>query len=57
MVRRIGAFSYSHSQLDDVIRYVRNQEEHHKKSTFRDEYLSYLKRYEINFDEKYIFEE
>lgn len=52
-----GAFSYSHSQLDDVIRYIQNQETHHKKSTFRDEYLSYLKRYEINFDVKYIFEE
>lgn len=52
-----GAFSYSHSQLDDVIRYIQNQEAHHKKSTFRDEYLSYLRRYEINFDEKYIFEE
>jgi REP element-mobilizing transposase RayT len=51
-----GAFSYSHSQLGNVIRYIQNQEEHHKKSSFKDEYLSYLKRYEIDFDEKYIFE-
>jgi REP element-mobilizing transposase RayT len=52
-----GAFSYSHSQLGDVIRYIQNQERHHKKSSFKDEYLSYLKRYEIDFDEKYIFQE
>lgn len=52
-----GAFSYSHSQLDDVIRYIQNQEEHHKKSSFKDEYVTYLKRYEIDFDERYIFEE
>jgi putative transposase len=51
-----GAFSYSHSQLDNVIRYIQNQEKHHKRSSFKDEYLKYLKRYEIDFDEKYIFE-
>lgn len=51
-----GAFSYSHSQLDYVIRYIQNQEEHHKKSSFKNEYLTYLKRYEIDFDEKYLFE-
>jgi putative transposase len=50
-----GAFSYSHSQLGDVIRYIENQEEHHKKTTFKDEYLSFLKKYQIDFDEKYLF--
>lgn len=51
-----GAFSYSHSQLGDVIRYIQNQETHHKKKSLKEEYLEYLKRYEIDFDEKYIFE-
>ena len=51
-----GAFSYSHSQLDGVIRYIQNQEQHHQKTTFKDEYLTYLKRYEVDFDENYLFE-
>jgi putative transposase len=51
-----GAFSYSHSQLRDVIRYIENQEEHHKKVTFKDEYLKFLQRYQIDFDEKYLFD-
>lgn len=51
-----GAFSYSISQLDDVIRYIQNQEEHHKETSFKDEYLKYLKRFEIEFDEHYVFE-
>jgi putative transposase len=51
-----GAFSYSISQLDDVIRYIQNQEEHHKETDFKDEYLKYLKRFKIEFDENYVFE-
>jgi putative transposase len=51
-----GAFSYSHSQLDNVIKYVINQEEHHKKITFREEYLKILQKFEVPFDEKYLFE-
>ncbi len=51
-----GAFSYSISQLDDVIRYVQNQEEHHRETSFKDEYLKYLKRFDIEFDENYVFE-
>lgn len=51
-----GAFSYSRSHLDDVIRYIRRQEEHHNGITFKDEYTSLLKRYEVDFEEKYIFE-
>lgn len=51
-----GAFSYSISQLDDVIRYIQNQEEHHEQMSFKDEYLKYLKRFDIEFDENYVFE-
>lgn len=51
-----GAFSYSISQLDDVIKYIENQEEHHKEKSFKDEYLKYLKRFEVDFDEKYVFD-
>ncbi len=52
-----GAFSYSHSQLTNVINYIQNQEEHHKKKTFKDEYLTFLKSYNIDYEEKYIFNE
>ncbi|MBL0052279.1 MAG: IS200/IS605 family transposase [Bacteroidetes bacterium] len=51
-----GAFSYSYSQIDSVYKYILNQEEHHKRQTFRDEYLSFLKKYKVPFDERYIFE-
>lgn len=51
-----GAFSYSKSQVDQVCKYILNQEEHHKKVGFREEYLSILKKSEIDFDEKYLFE-
>jgi REP element-mobilizing transposase RayT len=51
-----GVFSYSKSQRKDIIRYVENQEEHHKQSTFREEYLKILDRFEVDFDDKYIFE-
>ena len=51
-----GAFSYSHSALGDVIAYISNQKEHHKKITFRDEYISFLKKFEIAYDEKYLFD-
>ena len=52
-----GAFSYSHSQLDKVIQYIENQKVHHRKRTFRDEYLSFLKAFNIAHDEKYVFDE
>ncbi|MFN8258429.1 MAG: IS200/IS605 family transposase [Bacteroidales bacterium] len=51
-----GAFSYSHSQLDDVYQYILNQEEHHKKRTFKEEYLDFLKKFEIEYDEQFLFE-
>ena len=51
-----GSFSYSHSQLNDVIKYIANQKEHHKTRTFKDEYLSFLKAFEIEFSNEYLFE-
>jgi putative transposase len=51
-----GAFSYSRSQLDSVIKYILNQEKHHKKKTFKEEYIGFLKKFEIGYDEKYLFE-
>ena len=52
-----GAFSYSHSQIDQVVRYINNQENHHKKKTFKEEYLLLLKKFNIQFDEKYILKD
>ncbi len=51
-----GAFSYSKSQVDTVVNYILNQEEHHKKETFKTEYLNFLNKFEIDYDEKYLFE-
>jgi len=51
-----GAFSYSQSQKDSVIKYIMNQEKHHAKRTFKEEYLELLRRFEINYNEKYLFE-
>lgn len=51
-----GAFSVSHSQLDKVINYIINQKEHHKKRTFKEEYLDLLNKYMVEYDEKYLFE-
>jgi hypothetical protein len=42
---------------DNVYQYIANQEEHHKKQTFRDEYLEFLKNFKVSYDERYIFEE
>ena len=50
-----GAFSYGHSQLNDVIEYICDRERHHARRSFRDEYLRFLKKYEVDHDEKYIF--
>lgn len=51
-----GAFSYSRSQRDTVIKYIMNQEEHHRAQTFREEYLGLLQNFEVEYDEKYLFE-
>ncbi len=52
-----GAFSYSKSQIKTVIEYIENQELHHQKITFREEYLEMLQKFEVDYDEKYIFHE
>ena len=51
-----GAFSYSHSHIDNVAKYVMNQKEHHKKISFKEEYIDFLKKFEIEYDEKYLFD-
>ena len=51
-----GAFTYSHSQLNDVINYIKNQEKHHKRKTFKEENLEFLEKFEIQYDPKYVFE-
>jgi len=50
-----GAFSYSHSQLSTVIRYIQNQQTHHRKRSFHDEYVALLDRFDVPYDERYIF--
>jgi putative transposase len=51
-----GGFSYSLSSLDGVIRYIQNQDEHHAKRSFRDEYTQLLRKFGVAFDEKYVFD-
>ena len=51
-----GVFSYSKSQIDRVVKYILNQPEHHKKQVFREEYLSFLNKFTIDYDPKYLFE-
>jgi REP element-mobilizing transposase RayT len=50
-----GAFSYSHSQLDTIANYIRNQEKHHTKRSFREEYIELLEKFNVEYDPKYIF--
>ncbi len=52
-----GAFSYSKSHVPAVIQYIQNQEQHHSKQTFLDEYKAFLQAFDVSFDEKYIFKE
>ena len=51
-----GAFSYSHEQINKVYQYILNQELHHQKLSFQEEYLTLLKEFDIAFEEKYLFE-
>ncbi len=51
-----GAFTYSKSQIDNVVKYILNQPEHHKKKTFKEEYLMMLQKFEIEYNEQYLFE-
>ena len=52
-----GAFSVSQSQVDAVRAYIRNQEERHRQTPFKTEFITLLRRHEIEFDPKYVFEE
>jgi hypothetical protein len=52
-----GAFSYSRSQISNVVNYIEHQEKHHRKKTFLEEYKQFLEQFEIEFDERYIFKE
>jgi putative transposase len=54
--RGYGVFSYSRSHIDKVVKYIINQQTHHKKKSFKDEYLEFLKKFEIDYEEKYLFE-
>jgi putative transposase len=51
-----GAFSYGHSQLETIIRYIQNQEKHHKRRSFKNEYLTLLRKFDIAFEDKYVFD-
>lgn len=51
-----GAFTYSKSQIDKVVKYVLDQPEHHKKQSFKNEYVLLLQKFEIDYDPKYVFD-
>ncbi len=51
-----GAFSYGHSQIDAVVKYIHNQEKHHGRRTFKEEYLEMLDKFKVAYDEKYVFQ-
>ncbi|UII33776.1 IS200/IS605 family transposase [Fulvivirga ulvae] len=51
-----GAFSYAHSQLGVVINYINNQDERHKRTSFKEEYVSFLNKFNVDYNEKYLFE-
>ena len=51
-----GAFSVSHSNVPAVVRYIRAQEKHHRRVSFQEEFVSFLKRNDIRYDERYIWE-
>lgn len=50
-----GAFSYSKSHVNNVINYIKNQEEHHRKQSFQEEYLEFLEKFEVDYDARYVF--
>lgn len=52
-----GAFSYSHSHIERVYHYIKNQKKHHQKKTFREEYIELLENFNIDYDERYVFKE
>jgi putative transposase len=52
-----GVFSYSQSHIDKVYKYIANQEEHHQKESFKEEYIQFLDKFEIPYDERYLFQD
>lgn len=54
--RGYGAFSHSRSQVDTVVKYILNQEEHHRKRSFKEEYLEVLRKNDVEYDDRYLFE-
>ena len=55
--RGYGCFSYSRSHLNMIIKYIEDQEKHHQKRSFKEEYIELLKRYEVDFDDRYLFDD
>lgn len=51
-----GVFSYAQSQVENVYNYIKNQEEHHKKKTFREEYLDFLKKFDVPYEDRFLFD-
>jgi putative transposase len=51
-----GSFSYSRSQVNNVYQYIKNQEEHHRKHSFKEEYIQFLEKFEIEFDHRFLFD-
>ena len=51
-----GAFSYAHSQIEQVYKYILKQEEHHKRKNFKEEFVSLLDKFEIDFQQEYLFD-
>jgi putative transposase len=51
-----GAFSHSSSEIDHIVWYIQSQEEHHRKTTFREEYTTLLKKFAVEYNEKYLFQ-
>ncbi len=51
-----GAFSYGHSQIDPVVKYIQNQERHHSKKTFKEEYTEMLTKFNVEFDKRFVFQ-
>ena len=51
-----GVFSYSESQIDKVFKYIENQEQHHSKASFREEYKNFLTEFNIDHDDQYLFD-
>ncbi len=51
-----GAFSVNPSEMDVVVRYIENQKEHHRKKSFQEEYRAFLKKYKVEYDERYVWD-